>query len=114
MTPRTPITPPATPDLSSRIGSDYHAPQLTPTPSKSLKPSFSTSIRENVQVMVRCRPPSQRELDMMGYPCWDIRPDEGSIELTRLKNSASLSSFHYGIHIEDPFFISEAIFLLFV
>lgn len=99
-----PITPPATP-ISHAYPSPTSSSSKNTSPSTSssqrpnLKPSFSTkstSIRENVQVMVRCRPRSQKELEVDEEPCWLIRPEEGTIELARLKTPNSISTFQYG------------------
>ncbi|KAI8052659.1 P-loop containing nucleoside triphosphate hydrolase protein [Thamnidium elegans] len=78
-------------------------PQMTPqtvypsptssTSSFKPKPSFSTkstSIRENVQVMVRCRPPRSKK-ELAEEPCWQINPERGSIALAR----PSSSTFSY-------------------
>ncbi|CAO3643581.1 unnamed protein product [Mucor hiemalis] len=102
-----PMTPPSTPlwnestaypsPTSSSSKSNNSSPNISQT-RPSLKPSFSTkstSIRENVQVMVRCRPRSEKELKIDEEPCWLIRPEEGSIELARLKSPNSISTFHY-------------------
>lgn len=113
--PDSPITPPPTPvwnhspsrSFMNLTPSSTAAPSCpTPTSSSSrspsvtsLKPSFSTrstSIRENVQVMVRCRPRSEKELKVDEEPCWMIQPEEGSIELTRLKSPSTIRAFHYG------------------
>ncbi|KAI9268599.1 hypothetical protein EDC94DRAFT_493517, partial [Helicostylum pulchrum] len=58
------------------------------------KPSFSTkstSIRENVQVLVRCRPPRSKK-ELAEEPCWQINPEQGSIALAR----PSSNTFSYG------------------
>lgn len=102
-----PMTPPSTP-LWNESTAAYPSPTSSSSKSNtspnlsqtrpSLKPSFSTkstSIRENVQVMVRCRPRSEKELKIDEEPCWLIRPEEGSIELARLKSPNSISTFHY-------------------
>lgn len=73
-------------------------PTELPTPSSSsasLKASFSnksTSIKENVQVMVRCRPKSKKELEE--EPCWIIDTRQGTIELARITSTAR--SFQFG------------------
>ncbi|KAI8637677.1 P-loop containing nucleoside triphosphate hydrolase protein [Parasitella parasitica] len=116
-----PITPPATPlwnQSSAKFSSNIPVPmsQATansinhnsyPSPttsssrsssSASLRPSFSTrstSIRENVQVMVRCRPRSEKELEYAEEPCWLINPEEGLIEQARLKAPNSIRAFYY-------------------
>ncbi|CEP09806.1 hypothetical protein [Parasitella parasitica] len=116
-----PITPPATPlwnQSSAKFSSNIPIPmsQATassinhnsyPSPttsssrsssSASLRPSFSTrstSIRENVQVMVRCRPRSEKELEYPEEPCWLINPEEGLIEQAKLKAPNSTRTFYY-------------------
>ena len=107
-----PITPPSTPSWNeSQKTSSTTYPSPTTSSSKSTSPSASqtrpnlrasfstksTSIRENVQVMVRCRPRSEKELQYDEEPCWLISPEEGSIELARLKSPSTISTFHYGI-----------------
>ncbi|KAI8052663.1 P-loop containing nucleoside triphosphate hydrolase protein [Thamnidium elegans] len=102
------ITPPPTPVWNqSQQRTAYPSPTSSSSKSTSsksantrptLKPSFSTkstSIRENVQVMVRCRPRSKKELQIDEEPCWLISPEEGSIELARLKAPSTISTFHY-------------------
>ncbi|KAI9268594.1 P-loop containing nucleoside triphosphate hydrolase protein [Helicostylum pulchrum] len=103
------ITPPPTPvGNQSQQRTAYPSPTSSSSKSSSttkpsntrptLKPSFSTkstSIRENVQVMVRCRPRSKKELQIDEEPCWLISPEEGSIELARLKAPSTISTFHY-------------------
>jgi hypothetical protein len=95
-----PITPPATPDDPKRNDLIFQ-PNLSPTPTQHIKPSVSkstaTSIKESVQVLVRCRPPSEKE--KLERPCWYVRPEEGSIELLQIKNPTSGYSFHYGMFI---------------
>ncbi|KAI8878822.1 kinesin-domain-containing protein [Backusella circina FSU 941] len=97
-----PITPPSTPDEFNKTNNNdlIFQPNLSPTP--TLKPSVSkstaTSIKESVQVLVRCRPPSERE--RLERPCWYVRPEEGSIELLQIKNPTSGYSFHYDKVIE--------------
>ncbi|KAL4207679.1 P-loop containing nucleoside triphosphate hydrolase protein [Rhizopus microsporus] len=72
-------------------------PTELPTPSSSsasLKASFSnksTSIKENVQVMVRCRPKSKKELEE--EPCWIIDTRQGTIELARITSTARSFQF---------------------
>ncbi|KAL9537860.1 hypothetical protein MBANPS3_011401 [Mucor bainieri] len=110
-----PITPPATPlwnQSSAKFSSNIPIPMSSstasyPSPttsssrsssSASLRPSFSTrstSIRENVQVMVRCRPRSEKELEYDEEPCWLISPEEGLIEQARLKAPNSIRAFYY-------------------
>ncbi|CAO3641455.1 unnamed protein product [Mucor fragilis] len=110
-----PITPPATPlwnQSSAKFSSNIPIPMNStttsyPSPttsssrsssSASLRPSFSTrstSIRENVQVMVRCRPRSEKELEYDEEPCWLISPEEGLIEQARLKAPNSIRAFYY-------------------
>ncbi|KAI7904783.1 P-loop containing nucleoside triphosphate hydrolase protein [Cokeromyces recurvatus] len=64
-------------------------------------PSFSTttrstSIRESIQVMVRCRPRSEKEqLESNGKSCWLIRSDQGLIELEVPKSSSSKNRLFY-------------------
>lgn len=114
-----PITPPATPlwnQSSAKFSSNIPIPMNStttsyPSPttsssrsssSASLRPSFSTrstSIRENVQVMVRCRPRSEKELEYDEEPCWLISPEEGLIEQARLKAPNSIRAFYYGIYL---------------
>ncbi|KAL9545927.1 hypothetical protein PS6_007944 [Mucor atramentarius] len=108
------ITPPATPlwnQSSSKFSSNIPIPTNNttsyPSPttsssrsssSASLRPSFSTrstSIRENVQVMVRCRPRSKKEMEYDEEPCWLISPEEGLIEQARLKSPNSIRAFYY-------------------
>ncbi|KAI8391432.1 P-loop containing nucleoside triphosphate hydrolase protein [Radiomyces spectabilis] len=76
-----PITPPSTPLMSSQ----------------SLRPSVtrSISIRENVQVMVRCRPPSSKEQDAADEPCWILRPEHRTVELAQSTSSTSQRIFEY-------------------
>lgn len=102
-----PLSPPPTPHWSeSSDQSIYPSPTSSssnPGPKRrpSLKGSFSTkstSIRENVQVMVRCRPRSKKEMAFDEEPCWLISPEEGSIELARLKSPLSLRTFNFGTH----------------
>ncbi|SAL98373.1 hypothetical protein [Absidia glauca] len=80
-----PVSPPSTPLL-------YSPAPLTPSPSssypliasKSLRPrqTKSTTIaRENIQVMVRCRPPSETELRNHEEDCWLLTPEQGSVKL---------------------------------
>ncbi|KAG2194188.1 hypothetical protein INT47_007920 [Mucor saturninus] len=65
-------------------------PSPTSSSSSSRQPSKSTSIREHVQVMVRCRPPrSQKELSE--EPCWAINTEGGSIGLARPSNIAAFN-----------------------
>ncbi|KAK4512041.1 serine/threonine protein kinase [Mucor velutinosus] len=112
-----PITPPATPlwnQSSAKFSSNIPIPMNStttsyPSPttsssrsssSASLRPSFSTrstSIRENVQVMVRCRPRSEKELEYDEEPCWLISPEEGLIEQARLKTPNSIRAFYYDV-----------------
>lgn len=67
-------------------------PSPTSSSSSSRQSSKSTSIREHVQVMVRCRPPrSQKELSE--EPCWAINTEGGSIGLARPSN---IAAFNYG------------------
>ncbi|KAI8380475.1 hypothetical protein EDC96DRAFT_1936 [Choanephora cucurbitarum] len=105
-----PITPPTTPmcDPSKSyqsFTSIYPSPTSSSSPSISSstsKPSYSTkstSIRENVQVMVRCRPRSQREIAVEEEPCWVIRPEDGTIELAQLKSSTFVQAFQFGMSI---------------
>ncbi|KAI8977343.1 P-loop containing nucleoside triphosphate hydrolase protein [Mycotypha africana] len=72
-------------------------PSITPAFSKSATISSSiTSIRENVQVIVRCRPKSKAEEEGADAPpCWSIKPDVGSIELVKPKLSNSSHLFHF-------------------
>ncbi|OBZ89145.1 Kinesin-related protein 4 [Choanephora cucurbitarum] len=101
-----PITPPTTPicypsKSYQSFTSIYPSPTSSSSPSISSstsKPSYSTkstSIRENVQVMVRCRPRSQREIAVEEEPCWVIRPEDGTIELAQLKSSTFVQAFQF-------------------
>ncbi|KAG0850159.1 hypothetical protein G6F16_010117 [Rhizopus arrhizus] len=76
-----PPSPPSTPTESSNL----------PTPSQSLRPSKSTSIKENVQVMVRCRPKSKKELDE--EPCWLIDTRQGTVQYAKL--TSTVRSFNF-------------------
>ncbi|KAI9282239.1 hypothetical protein BY458DRAFT_169589 [Sporodiniella umbellata] len=66
-----------------------------PTPNNSTtRPSLSTrsmSIKENVQVMVRCRPKSKKESDEKA--CWIIDTHNGAIELASVSTNSRLFSF---------------------
>ncbi|KAG1442635.1 hypothetical protein G6F56_010983 [Rhizopus delemar] len=66
-----------------------------PTPSNStLKQSFSAksmSIKEHVQVMVRCRPKSKKEMEEKA--CWIIDSRHGTIELAKITTSARYFNF---------------------
>ncbi|KAI8375495.1 P-loop containing nucleoside triphosphate hydrolase protein [Blakeslea trispora] len=101
-----PITPPTTPvcypsKSYQSITSIYPSPTSSSSQSISSstsKPSYSTkatSIRENVQVMVRCRPRSEKEIAVEAEPCWMVRPEDGSIELTHLKSSNRVQAFQF-------------------
>ncbi|KAG2199796.1 hypothetical protein INT46_003558 [Mucor plumbeus] len=116
-----PITPPTTPlwnqssakfssnipipmsQNATNISSNNSYPSPTNSSSRSSssaspRPSFSTrstSIKENVQVMVRCRPRSEKELEYDEEPCWIISPEEGLIEQARLKSPNSIRAFYY-------------------
>lgn len=108
MTTEQPPSPPPTPHWSESDQSMYPSPTSSssnPGPKRrpSLKGSFSTkstSIRENVQVMVRCRPRSIKERTHNEEACWLINPEEGSIGLASLKSVSSIRSFHFGKY--DP------------
>ncbi|KAI7863336.1 hypothetical protein BDF14DRAFT_1381079 [Spinellus fusiger] len=68
----------ATSTLPLGVTPDVFA-NYTPTPSSLLRPSSSQSmsIRENVHVMIRCRPSTGDE-----EGCWVVGPKEGAIELS--------------------------------
>lgn len=112
---QSPVSPPSTPLL-------YSPTPLTPSPSssyplvtsKSLRPrqTKSTTIaRENIQVMVRCRPPSETELKNHEQDCWLMTPDQGSIQL----NDPDGIVFEYGKTVSKVFnmwnWLSKSFFL---
>ncbi|SAM02070.1 hypothetical protein [Absidia glauca] len=97
-----PVSPPSTPLL-------YSSYSLIPSPSSSyasLTSSVSTknprprqskstsNTSENVQVLVRCRPPSDMETKTDESVCWVVSPEDGLIKL----DEASGPVFEYGTH----------------
>jgi hypothetical protein len=70
--------------------------------SKSLRPrqTKSTTIaRENIQVLVRCRPPSETELRNHEEDCWLLTPEQGSVKL----NDTDGIVFEYGKTVSTTF-----------
>ncbi|KAG0169265.1 hypothetical protein DFQ30_003828 [Apophysomyces sp. BC1015] len=85
---------------------------LSPSPSSSgasssivslrQSQSRSNSIRENVHVMIRCRPRTLKEQEMDEEPTWIMRPEDGIVELAQ-NNTAKQKIFQYdsvasGVH----------------
>lgn len=86
------ITPPATPLSVSPPNRSFN---ITPKPSFSTQ---STSLKENVQVMIRCRPRSEKEIAREKNPCWDLQAEVGSIKLFKPKTNASnQETFYFGM-----------------
>ncbi|KAJ8662005.1 hypothetical protein O0I10_002336 [Lichtheimia ornata] len=77
-----PVSPPSTP-LVPNSPESLSSPPLYPSPTSStVRPTSSTSttaIKENVQVMVRLRPPSTKEREADENPCWLVGPENGMI-----------------------------------
>ncbi|KAI7889468.1 uncharacterized protein EV154DRAFT_283571 [Mucor mucedo] len=104
MTTDRPLSPPPTPHWSESEQSMYPSPTSSSSNPRikrrpSLKASYSsksTSIRENVQVMVRCRPRSVKEMTHNEEACWSIQPEDGSIELACLNSLPTIRTFHFG------------------
>lgn len=101
------LTPPATPMME--LLQEKQQQQLLPSsPNLSYqskkrpipKPSVSTrsiSIKENVQVMVRCRPRSDREIEHEKESCWNVRAQVGAIQLLKPKSpSSKRNTFYFG------------------
>ncbi|CAO3586932.1 unnamed protein product [Absidia cylindrospora] len=87
-----PASPPATPllyssdsyTISTPSPSSSYASLATSTSTKSLRPKLSKSTTiasENIQVMVRCRPPSDIEEESHEQDCWLLMPEQGTVKL---------------------------------
>ncbi|KAG2223840.1 hypothetical protein INT45_012713 [Circinella minor] len=85
-----PVSPPATPLLPSSPDSMV-SPSIFPSPTTS---SRSMSIRENVQVIVRLRPHSNKEQQQLEQPCWITGPEPGMIQQLQTRKGQS-SVFQY-------------------
>lgn len=93
-----PVSPPSTP-LVPNSPESVSSPPLYPSPTSStVRPTSSTSttaIKENVQVMVRLRPPSTKERQADEQPCWLVGPEPGMIR-TYDDNRRNPGIYQYG------------------
>ncbi|CAO3642872.1 unnamed protein product [Cunninghamella blakesleeana] len=101
VTPNPPASPPNTPLACSPVPL---SPSSTPSPSSSyssiLRPSSSLStsaFRENIQVMIRCRPPATSKNNKLSETVnWKVSLENGTIEI----NDNNATTFEYDKVIE--------------
>lgn len=97
VTPNPPVSPPSTPLACSPVPL---SPSSTPSPSSSyssvIRPSSSLSasaFRENIQVMVRCRPPTTTKNNKPSETVnWKVSLENGTIQI----NDSNSTVFEYG------------------
>lgn len=98
-----PASPPATPLFYSSEScttsipspSSSYASLTTSTSTKSLRSKLTKSTpiaSENIQVMLRCRPPSDMEAQSHEQDCWVLIPEQGTVKL----DDSNGTLFEYG------------------